>query len=282
MTDKQTIVVKLGGSLLDTLPEALIAECKALQTSGAQVVIVHGGGARINDYMKRLGLEARFVNGLRVTDAQVLELVEMVLGGSANKRLVSRLEQAGGRAIGISGIDRGLLTVRQQDPALGFVGAIERVNTDVLRGLCSQGWMPVIASLGVGADGQHYNINADTAAGAVAAALGADQLVFVTDVPGIMTEDGEPPLRQLTPRRTETLMAEGTIHGGMIPKVQAALDSVKNGVKTVCIGNGHAHGVLAPVAGKRTEAYPGTVIVAEEGVTDGVDEHIYALADRSG
>lgn len=282
MTEKQTIVVKLGGSLLDSLPGTFYEECVALQKAGARVVIVHGGGPRINDYMSRLSLKAEFVNGLRVTDAAGLELVEMVLGGSANKKLVSQLEQAGGAAIGISGIDRGLLRVSQQHPSLGFVGTIERVKTDVLEHLCSLGWIPVVASLGVDANGQHYNINADTAAGAVAESLKADQLVMVTDVPGILTDNGSQPIERITPGQIEQLIAEGIIHGGMIPKVKAAAASIQNGVKTVCIADGNDSGVIAGLAGLCDDDYPGTKIVAEGSEIDGADRDVYTLANSAG
>lgn len=273
---KQTIVIKLGGSLLDTLPASFFVECVALQQAGVQVVLVHGGGPRINAYMKQLDLKAKFVGGLRVTDEAVLELAEMVLGGSVNKKIVSQLELAGGAAIGISGVDRGLLQVRHLDSALGFVGEIERVKTDVLHDLCSLGWIPVIASLGVDAHGQHFNINADTAAGAVAKALAAEQLVMVTDVPGILQDDGQGKrvINCITTTQIEQLIAEGTIHGGMIPKVRAAAASVSDGVKTVCIVDGNAKGVLCGAAGT-----VGTRIVAAGGERNGINADVYALAD---
>lgn len=282
VSDKQTIVIKLGGSLLNTLPDSFFQECAALKQAGARVVIVHGGGPRINDYTQRLSLEPQFVNGLRVTDAAVLELVEMVLGGSVNKRIVSRLEMAGSAAIGISGVDRGLLRVKQQDPQLGFVGAIEQVKTDVLEDLFSLGWIPVIASLGVDTTGQHYNINADTAAGAVAEALQADSLVMVTDVPGILTGEGSKPINRITPERIDRLIEEGIIREGMIPKVKAAVASVENGVNTVCIADGHADGILLGLLEQYSGTFPGTKIVAEGSETGGVNRDVYALADRTG
>lgn len=282
MTDRKTIVVKLGGSLLDTLPDAFYSECVTLKNSGARVVVVHGGGPRIDAYAQQLALRPRFVNGLRVTDAAMLELVEMVLGGSLNKRLVTRLERVGGAAIGISGIDRGLLQVTQQAPELEFVGAIEHVNIHVVEDLCSFGWIPVIASLGVDQDGQHYNINADTAAGAIASALNADQLVMVTDVPGIMTKDEGKTIASLTTASVEPLLSDGTIHGGMIPKVNAALASVEKGVKSVCIVDGKAPGVLTSLMTAGEASVPGTKIVAEGSEADGVDRDVYPLANRSG
>lgn len=283
MTERETIVVKLGGSLLDTLPDSFYSECVTLQKSGVRLVVVHGGGPRIDDYAQQLALQPQFVNGLRVTDAAMLELVEMVLGGSLNKRLVTRLERVGGAAIGISGIDRGLLQVKQQEPELGFVGAIEHVNIDVVEDVCSLGWIPVIASLGVDdADGQHYNINADTAASAIAAALHADQLVMVTDVPGIMTKDEGKTVARLTPAHVERLLLDGTIQGGMIPKVNAALASVEKGVKSVCIVDGQAPGVLTSLMTAGKASVPGTKIVAEGSEADGVDGDVYALVNRSG
>lgn len=278
---KRTVVVKLGGSLLHTLPDSFFRECVALRQAGVQVVIVHGGGPRINDYMKKLSLKAEFVGGLRVTDESVLELVEMVLGGSVNKNIVTRLEQAGGSAIGVSGIDRGFIQVREQDPALGFVGEIERVKVDVLLDLCSLGWIPVVASLGVDINGQHYNINADTTAGAVAKALEAEQLVMVTDVPGILHGEGSDArlIDQITPKQIEQLITAGTIHGGMIPKVRAAAASVIEGVKSVRIVDGNAPGVLTGVVGTNKGTLYGTKVVTEGSETDGVNRDVYALAD---
>lgn len=277
----QTVVIKLGGSLLETLPNSFFAEVTALQQAGIQVVLVHGGGPSINHYMEQLSLKAEFVNGLRVTDQAALELVEMVLGGSVNKKIVSQLEQAGADAVGISGIDRGLLKVKPLDPALGFVGTVERVNVNVINDLCALGWIPVIASLGVDADGQHYNVNADTAAGAVAKALAAEQLVMVTDVPGILPNDKQEgqPITSITPTQIEHLIAKGTIHGGMIPKVRAAAASVNEGVKAVCIVDGHAEGVLSGVAEQNGASFYGTKVVAEGSETGGVNADVYALVD---
>lgn len=280
-SDKQTIVIKLGGSLLDTLPDTFYQECVSLQQAGARVVIVHGGGPRINEFTKQLSLKPQFVNGLRVTDADVLELVEMVLGGSVNKKIVTRLEKAGSAAIGISGVDRGLLRVKQQDPQLGFVGVIEQVKTDVLAGLLALGWIPVIASLGVDTDGHHYNINADTAAGAIAEALEADSLVMVTDVPGIFAGEDSEQINRITPKGIDRLIAKGIIRAGMIPKVKAAAASVENGVKTVSIVDGHAKGILSGLLEQYSETFPGTKIVAEGSETGGINRDVYALADRT-
>ncbi|AQS57079.1 acetylglutamate kinase [Novibacillus thermophilus] len=281
MAEKQTIVVKLGGSLLNTLPASFFQECASLQKAGVHVVIVHGGGLRINDFAKQLSLEAKFVNGLRVTDEAVLELVEMVLGGSINKQLVSRLEQAGCSAVGISGVDRNLIRVRQQDPRLGFVGEVEQVNVSVLHELRSLGWIPVVASLGVDGDGQHYNINADTAAGAVAKALKADCLVLATDVPGILAGDGLNPIDRITPGDVARLIDEGVIRDGMIPKVKAAAECVANGVQTVCIADGRAAGFLAGTLSQHDDSFPGTKVVAEGCEMDGLNGDVHALAHRA-
>lgn len=282
MDVQQTVVVKLGGSLLDTLPNSFFEECVALKNAGVNVVIVHGGGPKIDAYAKQLKMTPRFVDGLRVTDRAMLEIVEMVLGGTVNKMIVSRLEQAGGCAIGLSGVDRGLLQVRQQHPSLGYVGKIERVESDVLHQLCALGWIPVIASLGVDDKGQHYNINADTSAGAVAEALAADRLVLVTDVTGILGKDGQP-VACATVAQIGQWLEEGVIYGGMVPKVKAAVACVKRGIPMVCIADGHRLGVLTGLIGKGgASLFPGTRIIAEGSEADGTHGDVFALAHRSG
>ncbi|WP_054951243.1 acetylglutamate kinase [Numidum massiliense] len=274
----ETVVIKLGGSLLGELPDAFFQQCAALKRAGVQLVVVHGGGPKINAYMERLALPATFSGGLRVTDAPTLELVEMVLAGTLNKQIVSRLEGAGAAALGISGVDRGLLRVQPYDKALGYVGRVDRVRVDVLRKLSSSGWIPVVASLGVDAQGQHYNVNADSAAGAIATALAANKLVFATDVPGILARDGQT-LKQVTPQQLEQLIEVGTIADGMIPKAQAVLTSVAGNVAAVCIGDGKHPDMLQALYTGGGEAFPGTRVVVEGSETNGVNGDVYALAD---
>lgn len=249
--NKQHVVIKCGGSTLAQLPAGFFRDMNRLRDSGTVPVIVHGGGPAINGMLDQLGIASEFVDGLRVTTADVLQVAEMVLGGSINKEIVRKIEQTGGKAAGFSGVDGGTIRVRQADVRLGYVGEITGVETGLIRAVAESGYIPVIAPLGLGADGQTYNINADTAAGAVAAALGADQLIVVTDVPGILrTVDGE---KQLMPRASaadiETMIESGDIYGGMIPKVRAAISGLAGGVSEVVIADGAMPDVLSRIAG---------------------------------
>lgn len=240
------LVIKCGGSTLEQLPAEFYGELARLPEEGWRPVVVHGGGPMINGLLQRLNVESRFENGLRVTDAATLEAVEMALAGLTNKQLVGRLLAAGGRAVGLSGIDGRLLAAEMADERLGFVGRVTGVNTELIRHLTDAGYIPVIASLGIGASGQHFNINADTAAGAVAAALGAEKLLLLTDVEGVYVEENGQRRRlpRLTPEAAEGYIADGQIRGGMIPKVRAALDVLALGVKEVAILPGAEAGIM--------------------------------------
>lgn len=242
-------VMKCGGSTLAALPDSFFEGLKRLQAVGAQPVIVHGGGPAINETLAKLGIESRFVNGLRVTTEAVLDVVEMVLAGQINKAIVQRLQAVGAQAVGLSGIDGGLLTAKPVPNAdeIGFVGQVTAVKTEMIDTVCQMGAIPVIAPLGIDAQGQRYNINADTAAGAVTAALGAERLVMVTDVPGILREGKLLPL--VTVAEVEAMIASGEIYGGMIPKVKAALDCLAGGVDEVVIVGGASADVLSWVLG---------------------------------
>lgn len=241
------LVIKCGGSTLEQLPTAFYEELARLPEAGWRPVVVHGGGPVINGLLARLNVESRFVDGLRVTDSATLEVVEMALAGLTNKQLVGRLLTAGGKAIGLSGVDGRLLTAEMADERLGYVGHVIAVNTELIAHLTAQGYIPVIASLGIDTFGQHLNINADTAAGAVAAALGAEKLLLLTDVEAVYVEEkGQKRfLRQLTPEEVEAYIADGHIRGGMIPKVRAALDVLAQGVQEVAILPGAQEGVLS-------------------------------------
>ncbi|MBI2862558.1 MAG: acetylglutamate kinase [Chloroflexi bacterium] len=224
----RVVVVKYGGSTMGS-SDTTVEDVLTLHRLGIKPVLVHGGGASITEWLGRLGQEARFVHGLRVTDEATLEVVAMVLAGSANKELVSQLAALGGRAIGLSGVDAGLIQARIKDPDLGLVGEVARVETSLIDQLLQSGYIPVIAPLGVAADGQILNINADTAAAEIAVALGAEKLIFLTDVGGIVDADGQL-IPQLSRQEVEELISGGVISGGMIPKVQAclrALDGVR-------------------------------------------------------
>ncbi|MFC4077434.1 acetylglutamate kinase [Salinithrix halophila] len=265
------VVIKIGGSVQERLSSSFFRDCANLVSRGWRSVIVHGGGPAINRWQGRMGFSPSFVNGLRVTDDTGLEVVEMVLAGTVNKSLVSRLEQAGASAVGLSGVDGGLIRVSQKDPALGWVGEVETVRPAVLRTLLEGGWLPVIASLGTDGAGCRYNVNADTAAGAIAGAIGAEYLVLVTDVPGIRTGD-ERVLKSITPGQIEKMVAKGEIHGGMIPKVEAAVAGLSQ-VKEVVILDGCSPGCLSMENGFLSG---GTRIVTEEGMCDGAFSDVSA------
>jgi len=245
-------VMKCGGSTLAELPNSFFADLVKLQKEGANPVIVHGGGPAISENLGKLGIESRFVDGLRYTTNEVLDVVEMVLAGSINKLIVRRIAQNGGKAIGLSGADGSLLQAKPvaNSKEVGFVGEVTDVNADLIRGVLDLGYIPVIAPVGIGADGtQRYNINADTAAGAVASALGVSRMIVVTDVPGIlkMTGTERKVLDSITVQQIEDMISTGEIYGGMIPKVRAAVACISGSVKEAVIVGGNEPGVLGKV-----------------------------------
>ncbi len=236
----KTVVVKFGGSAVDsadtgTIPEDLVL----LQQAGVRPILVHGGGPEISREIEKSGSSSQFVDGLRVTDSAAMEVVERVLGGTVNKRLVNLIAHAGGRAVGVSGKDARVIHARPHERAseLGFVGEIERVEPRIVEVLLQEGFLPVVASLGVGSDGHAYNVNADTAAAALAVAVGADKLVLLTDVPGIYREidGGRELLSELSPDEARALVTGGVVSRGMLPKVEAALAAVAGGVPSAHI-----------------------------------------------
>jgi acetylglutamate kinase len=246
---KTRFVIKCGGSTLAALPDAFFEDLRALHANGYEPVIVHGGGPAINEALAKLGIESRFVNGLRVTDEATLDVVEMMLAGRINKDIVRRLQQNGARALGLSGTDGRLIEARPVADAatLGLVGDVVGVNATLIEGVLALGYVPVIAPIGIDAAGQRYNINADIAAGAVASHLGAEKLIVVTDVPGILrNENGE---KRVLPRATfadiERMIATGEIYGGMIPKVRAAMSGLQGRVREVLIVDGVIPRVLS-------------------------------------
>lgn len=233
----KVIVLKCGGSALDDLSTSFFENIQFLQAAGLQPVIVHGGGPAIQHMLDRLDIASEFVDGLRKTTPEMMEIVEMVLVGHVNPALTRKMNQLGLNALGVSGTDLHLLEAKPIDlDKYGLVGEIVNVNTKWLKQLFQSGVVPVISPIGIGKDNQIYNINADTAAGAIASALGAEQLVFVTDVPGIL-KDGKL-LEVVTTSEVEKLIEDGTIYGGMIPKVKAALHGIYGNVKQVMIVNG--------------------------------------------
>ena len=239
------LVVKLGGSTL-AYQQALLRDALALHAFGIPVILVHGGGAAISRWLHALALPVRFKQGLRVTDAATFDIVRMVLCGQVNQELVRLATHLGGRVVGLCGIDGGMIQAHVIDQELGFVGEIDAIHTEILAGLLLHHYLPIIAPLGLGADGTCLNINADQAAARLAVALGAETLVFVSDVAGISQHDGSS-LSTLRKEQAQTLIAQGVIRGGMIPKVQAALTAVPH-VSRVLIVNGREPSILLRAA----------------------------------
>mgnify|MGYP005848950695 CR=1 FL=1 len=236
------VVVKFGGNAMgdDDAMASFAQDIVLMRQVGVNPVVVHGGGPMINDLLKRLGIESRFVNGKRVTDRATVEVVEMVLSGLVNKRIVQAINDAGGRAVGLSGKDDDMIVCEADDPELGFVGRPVEMNVQVLRDLFGAGIIPVVAPVATGmADNETFNVNGDTAAGAIASALKADRLLLLTDVAGVKNAAGEV-VTQLTPAEVRAMIADGTISGGMIPKVETALAAVEAGVRAAVILDGRA------------------------------------------
>lgn len=239
--DDATVVIKLGGHAMgsDAGMESFARDVVLMQQVGVNPVIVHGGGPMINAMLARLDIKSEFVNGKRVTDAATVEVVEMVLSGRVNKRIVQAINAQGGKAVGLSGKDANLMVCDQTDPDLGFVGTPAEMNPEFLRGLARDNVIPVIAPLGTGRSGETFNVNGDTAAGAIAASLKADRLLLLTDVAGVKDGSGEV-VTELTAAQIRSLTADGTIAGGMIPKTETALDAIDGGVRAVVILDGRA------------------------------------------
>jgi acetylglutamate kinase len=251
------LVVKLGGSVGPG--ETVLQEIAWLRQLGVWPVLVHGGGPLITAWLDRVGKTTQFVDGLRYTDAETLDIACMVLVGLVNTQLVAALGALGGRAWGLSGADGGLLRARVRDARLGLVGEIEQVEAAPLRLLCERGYTPVVAPIAVGPDGQRLNVNADTVAGAVAAAVGARELVFLTDVPGVLGADGAP-LARLTPQRCSALVAAGVIRGGMLPKLEACARAAGAGATSRIVDGRGPYSLLRALGAASGE---GTVVVAE-------------------
>jgi acetylglutamate kinase len=258
----QTFVVKYGGHAMGDAEAArdFAEDIVLLKAVGINPVVIHGGGPQIGAMLKKLGVESSFVDGLRVTDAETAKIAEMVLSGAINKELVSWISQAGGKAVGISGKDGGFVTAEKierttRDPDsniervvdLGFVGEPKSVDRSVIDTISGAGMIPVVAPIGVGTDGHTYNINADTMAGAVAAALGAARLFLLTDVPGVLNKAGDL-LADLDPTQIAALRADGTISGGMIPKLETCVSAVEAGVDAAVILDGRIpHALLVEI-----------------------------------
>ncbi|PIU45580.1 MAG: acetylglutamate kinase [Ignavibacteriales bacterium CG07_land_8_20_14_0_80_59_12] len=245
----KTFVVKYGGAAMseDSLKRTFAQDVTLLKKIGIRLIIVHGGGKEITAMLDRLGVATRFVDGQRYTDQESLAVVEMVLAGKINKEIVSLINEVDGGAIGLSGIDGGLLEADHVDrEKLGAVGNVRTVRSDLLRGMLDRNWMPVIATLGVTPSGEHLNINADYAAAAIAAALDAEKLVYISDVPGVIKDGTLVPT--LTESEAEELIAAGVITDGMIPKIQTAFKTVGAGVRKVHMIDGRVpHSLLLEI-----------------------------------
>jgi acetylglutamate kinase len=265
----KTIVVKFGGNAMtdDLLKSSFARDVVLLRLVGMSPVIVHGGGPQIESVLARLGKKGEFVQGMRVTDAETMDVVEMVLGGQVNKEVVELINQAGGKAVGLTGQDGAFIRAKKMVlPAdargngkidLGQVGEIDRIDPQVISALEASGFIPVVAPIGTGKDGTTYNINADLVAGKLAEILRAEKLIVLTNTPGVLDKDGKL-LTGLTPRRIDDLVAKGVISGGMLPKIGSVLDAARAGVKSCHIIDGRVpHALLLEVL---TDEGVGTVI----------------------
>ncbi len=269
----QTLVIKYGGAAMKEpdLKKGFAQDIALFQTLGIRVALVHGGGPQIGRLLEELNIPTRFVDGLRVTDSRTMDVVEMVLAGKINKEIVNLVNTAGGRAVGLSGKDGGLLSAqkleyyrpREDEPPeiidIGLVGEVTAVNTDLIQTLLAQNFLPVIAPVGVGEHGETYNINADSVAGAVAGALGAAKLILLTDVAGVLDREGRL-VSSLTRYQAISMIEEGAVSGGMIPKIKCCLEALEEGVGKAHILDGRVpHAVLLEIF---TDRGVGTEIVA--------------------
>ena len=277
----KTVVIKFGGNAMETeeLTNSFARDVVMMKLVGMNPVVVHGGGPQIGDLLKKIGKQSEFVEGMRVTDAETMDVVEMVLGATINKEIVNLISNAGGKAFGVTGKDgrliraKKLVTSRQTPETkapeiidIGQVGEVESIDKSVIDMLLKGNFIPVIAPIGVGADGSSYNINADLVAGKVAAVLQAEKLILLTNVAGLQDKDGEV-LTGLSVNLVNQLIADGTIYGGMLPKIQCALDAVNSGVSQAHIIDGRVdHAVMLEIF---TDEGVGTLITSQ--TTDGAD-----------
>ncbi|MBR2824591.1 MAG: acetylglutamate kinase [Clostridia bacterium] len=260
------VVVKYGGNAMisETLRQQVMEDIVLLWLIGVKVVLVHGGGPEINDLMNKLGKKPEFVDGLRVTDRETVDIVQMVLAGKVNKTLVNLLEMKGGRAIGLSGMDDRLIEAEVKDPRLGYVGRITHIHIEPVRDLLEKGYIPVISTLGCDAEGNTYNINGDTAAARIAGALKAERMILMTDIAGILRDKDDPStlIPHVNAEEIEELKKEGVITGGMIPKVECCTEATRRGVRNVVIMDGRIpHSILMELL---TDEGAGTMVLGGE------------------
>ena len=256
------VVIKYGGNAMinEQLKQQVMEDIVLLWLIGVKVVLVHGGGPEISEIMRLLGKRAEFVDGLRVTDKETVDIVQMVLAGKINKTLVNLLEMKGGQAMGISGMDGRLIEAEVKDERLGYVGEITRINIQPVTDLLEKGYIPVISTLGCDEQGNAYNINGDTAAACVAGALNAERLIMLSDIPGILRDKDDPStlIPEMTILEAAQLRRDGVISGGMIPKVECCVDAILKGVKKVIIMDGRVpHSILMEIL---TDEGAGTMV----------------------
>ena len=262
----EVVVVKYGGNAMinEQLKQQVMEDIVLLWLIGVKVVLVHGGGPEISETMAKLGKEPKFVNGLRVTDKETVDIVQMVLAGKVNKTLVNLLEMKGGKAMGISGMDGRLIEAKMKDEKLGYVGEITGVHINPVIALLEKGYIPVISALGCDKKGNAYNINGDTAASFIAGALEAKRLIMMTDIDGILMDKDDPStlIRELTISEAHKLYEEGVISGGMIPKVDCCIEAINEGVKKVTILDGRVpHAILMELL---TDEGAGTMVTGDK------------------
>ncbi len=262
----KVVVVKYGGNAMidETLKQQVMEDIALLWLIGVKVVLIHGGGPEINDLMKKLGKQPQFVDGLRVTDKETVDIVQMVLAGKVNKSLVTLLQMKGGHAVGLSGMDGGILEAKVKDERLGFVGEITKVRAKPITDLLEKNYIPVISTVASDHSGNTYNINGDTAAAYIAGALQAERLIMMTDVAGILRDKDDPSslIPRVTVEEAKSLYESGIISGGMIPKVNCCIDAIRAGVKDVTIMDGRIpHAILMELL---TNEGAGTMVMGEK------------------
>ena len=261
----QIVVIKYGGNAMinEELKQQVMEDVTLLWLIGVKVVLVHGGGPEISETMKRLGKQSQFVNGLRVTDKETVDIVQMVLAGKVNKTLVNLLQMKGGHAVGVSGIDGGILEATMKDEALGYVGQITKVRAQPILDLLEKNYIPVVSTVASDRQGNTYNINGDTAAAYIAGALNAERLIMMTDIAGILRDKDDPDtlIPAMTVSQAKQLFDEGVISGGMIPKVDCCVEAIGKGVKHVVIMDGRVpHSILMELL---TDEGAGTMVIGD-------------------
>ena len=259
------VVIKYGGNAMinDDLKKQVMEDIALLSTIGIKIVLVHGGGPEISEMMNKVGKKAEFVNGLRVTDKETMDIAQMVLAGKVNKNLVNLLGTLGAKAIGISGMDGRLIEAKIKNEALGYVGEITKVNVEPIMDLLNLGYIPVVSTIGCDSEGNSYNINGDTAAAYIAGALQAENLIMTTDILGLLRDVNDPStlITKVTVNEAKQLYKEGVISGGMIPKVDCCIEAITEGVKKVVILDGRVpHSILVEIL---TDEGIGTMVVGD-------------------